>query len=232
MYSVFVPMMGETVFFFSDSYIGQAPSLAGDGTALTDSAGLRTRAVNCTPEFGCFPATNLYRAHNSIVVRDLLGTKLRTITGPLSADGYSTSYFTPATAGHFYWVADSVLGIDDHGTPKIFTFLMEWDGSLNYYGAAIAQLSIPSLSIDSIQPIVNDPSDDPVHWGVFRAPRTHQTPDSPCTSTASRTTYPILRLALFATVCRTSRASIFDSDSPESQMQLTGWSTIEILAGF
>jgi hypothetical protein len=166
MYSVFLPMMGETVFFFSDSYIGQAPSLAGDGTALTDSSGLRTRAVNCTPEFGCFPATNLYRAHNSIIVRDLLGTKLRTITGPLSADGYSTSYFTPATAGHFYWVADSVLGIDDHGTPKIFTFLMEWDGSLNYYGAAIAQLSIPSLSIDSIEPIVNDPSGDPVHWGV------------------------------------------------------------------
>jgi hypothetical protein len=166
MYSVFLPMTGETVFFFSDSYIGQAPPLVGDGTALTGPTGLRARAVNCTPTFGCYPATNLYHAHNSIVVRDLFGTKLRTIAGPVSADGYSTSYFTPATTGHFYWVADSVLGVDDHGAPKVFTFLMEWDGSLNYHGAAIAQLSVPSLHIDSIQPIVNDPASDPVHWGV------------------------------------------------------------------
>jgi len=43
---------------------------------------------------------------------------------------------------------------------------MEWDRALNYYGAAIAQLSIPGLGIDSIQPIVNDPAGDPVHWGV------------------------------------------------------------------
>ncbi len=166
MYSVFLPMTGETAFFFSDSYIGQAPPLAGDGTASTSSTGLRTRDINCNPSFGCYPATNLYRAHNSIVVRDFFGTTLRTIAGPAPAGGYSGSYFVPATAGHFYWVADSILGLDQHGSPKVFTFLMEWDGFLNYYGAAIAQLSVPSLSIDTIQPIVNDPQGDSVHWGV------------------------------------------------------------------
>jgi hypothetical protein len=166
MYSVYLPMTGETAFFFSDSYIGQAPPVAGDGTAFTSSTGLRTRAVNCTPAFGCYPATNLYRAHNSIVVRDFFGLTLRTIAGPAAAGGYAGSYFVPATAGHFYWVADSVLGVDQHGSPKVFTFLMEWDEFLNYYGAAIAQLSVPSLAIDSIQPIGNDPESDPVHWGV------------------------------------------------------------------
>jgi hypothetical protein len=166
LYSVYLPMTGETAFFFSDSYIGQAPPLAGDGTATTSSTGLRTRAVNCNPSFGCYPATNLYRAHNSIVVRDFLGTTLRTITGVAPAGGYSSSYFVPATEGHFYWVGDSVLGVDEHRRPKVFTFLMEWDASLNYYGAAIAQLSVPSLSIDVIQPILNDPQSDPVHWGV------------------------------------------------------------------
>jgi hypothetical protein len=169
-YSVYLPMTGETVFFFSDSYIGQAPPAVGDGTASTNSNALRTRAVNCDPSFGCYPATNLYHAHNSLVVRDAFGLVLRTISGPVSG-GYSTSYFVPADAastGHFYWVGDSVLVNHVPGSfgPKVLTFLMEWDGFLNYYGAAIAQLSVPSLTIDAIQPIVNDPSGDPVHWGV------------------------------------------------------------------
>ncbi len=165
-YSVYLPRTGESVFFFSDSYIGQAPPTPGDGHAITGPTGLRTRAVNCTPAQGCYPSTNLFRAHNSIVVRDASGTVLRTIAGPASF-GYSTSYFVPANTNHFYWVADSVLAdVDRFGTQKIFTFLMEWDGALNYYGAAIAQLSVPSLTIDAIQPIQNDPSGDPAHWGV------------------------------------------------------------------
>lgn len=166
-YSVYLPMTGETAFFFSDSYIGQAPPQIGDGTAYTDANGLRTRAINCDTSFGCYPPTNLYRAHNSIVVRNAFGTIERTITGPV-VDGYSTSYFAPADAastGHFYWVGDPVLEIV-RGRPKVLLPLMEFDGFLNYYGAAFAQLSVPSLKIETIQPIVNDPAADPVHWGI------------------------------------------------------------------
>ena len=106
-YSIYLPMTGETAFFFSDSYVGQAPPQTGDGTAYTDANGLRTRSINCDTSFGCFPPTNLFRAHNSIVVRNASGTVGRTITGPV-VGGYSTSYFMPANAastGHFYWVA-------------------------------------------------------------------------------------------------------------------------------
>jgi hypothetical protein len=166
-YSVYLPMTGETAFFFSDSYVGQAPPQTGDGTAYTDANGLRTRAINCDTSFGCYPPTNLYRAHNSIVVRNALGTVERTISGPI-VGGYSTSYFVPADAastGHFYWVGDPFL-VTMAGGPKVLLPLMEFDFFLNYYGAAIAQLSLPTLSIDSITPIVNDPAGDPVHWGI------------------------------------------------------------------
>ena len=163
-YSVALPD-GESAFFFSDSYIGQAPPAEGDGTASTNANGLRTRAVNCGTSFGCYPPTNLYRAHNSIVVRSAHGRILRTITGPV-VNGYSSSYFAPANPAHFYWVGDSVLVFMPRQGPKILTLLMEWDGALNYYGAAIAELSVPSLEIDAIQPILNDPSSDPVHWGI------------------------------------------------------------------
>jgi hypothetical protein len=166
-YSIYLPMTGETAFFFSDSYIGQAPPLAGDGTAYTDANGLRTRVINCDAAFGCFPPTNLYRAHNSIVVRNAFGTVERTISGPV-VGGYSTSYFVPANAastGHFYWVGDPFLTVLPSG-PKVLLPLMEFDFFLNYYGAAIAELSVLSLKIDSITPIINDPSGDPVHWGI------------------------------------------------------------------
>src|SRR6266496_4782119 len=52
------------------------------------------------------------------------------------------------------------------GGPKVLLPLMEFDFFLNYYGAAIAQLSVPTLSIDSITPIINDPAGDPVRWGI------------------------------------------------------------------
>lgn len=166
--SVYLPMTGETAFFFSDSYIGQGPTVAGDGTAWTDANGLRMRKVNCDTSFGCYPPTNLYRSHNSIVVRSADGKVLRTITGPLTPDGFSTSVFSPANPAHFYWFGDSVLVDHMNGIsePKVLTLVMEFDSSFNYYGASIAQLSVPSLKIETVRPIVNDPAGDPVHWGI------------------------------------------------------------------
>jgi len=141
-YSVLLPS-GDSAFFFSDSYVGEYPTLSGDGTVNTNSNGLRTRAANCGAPL-CNPPTNLYHAHNSIVVQSAATGQLSTLVGPKDlTSGYSTSYFVPATAavtGHFYWMGDSVVvQVDSTGTKKLWTVVMEWDSSFNYYCSAIAQ---------------------------------------------------------------------------------------------
>ncbi len=168
-YSVLLPS-GDSAFFFSDSYVGEYPTLSGDGTVSTNSNGLRTRAANCGAPL-CNPPTNLYHAHNSIVVQSAATGQLSTLMGPKDlTSGYSTSYFVPATAavtGHFYWMGDSVVvQVDGTGTKKLWTFVMEWDSSFNYYGSAIAQLSLPSLALESITLLSNVPSGNVVHWGT------------------------------------------------------------------
>ena len=168
-YSVLLPS-GDSAFFFSDSYVGEYPTLSGDGTVSTNSNGLRTRAANCGAPL-CNPPTNLYHAHNSIVVQSAATGQLSTLMGPKDlTSGYSTSYFVPATAavtGHFYWMGDSVVvQVDSTGTKKLWTFVMEWDSSFHYYGSAIAQLSLPSLALESITPLSNVPSGNVVHWGT------------------------------------------------------------------
>jgi len=156
-YSIELPN-GDTAFFFSDSYIGEYPALTGDGTVTSNANGLRTRQPNCNPPL-CDPPTVLYRSHNSIVVRSVSTGQLRTLTGPRDANGFSTSFFTPALAAvtnHFYWMGDSVVvQVDSQGTKKLWAFVMEFDSSFTYYGSAIAQLSLPSLSLESVQPLLN-----------------------------------------------------------------------------
>jgi len=159
-YSVLLPN-GNTAFFFSDSYVGQSPALSGDGTVTTNSSGLRTRVPNC-----CNPPTNVYRAHNSIIVRNASTGQLNTITGSLDSYGFSTSYFNPTNTSHFYWMGDSVLvQTDSSGTKKVWTFLLEFYSSWTYYGSAIAQLSLPNLTIDSITSLTNVPSGNGINWG-------------------------------------------------------------------
>jgi hypothetical protein len=167
-YSILLPN-GDTAFFFSDSYIGEYPAKAGDGTVTTDVNGLRTRESNCGPPL-CDPPTSLYRAHNSVVVRNAITGQLTTLVGPTDpVGGFATSYFAPpgaAASGHFYWMGDSVVvQTDALGTKKLWVFLMEWDNSYNYYGSFIAQLSLPSLSIDLIQPLGNLPTTSHINWG-------------------------------------------------------------------
>ena len=167
-YSILLPN-GDTAFFFSDSYISEFPALAGDGTVSTDANGLRTRVANCGAPL-CDPPTSLYHAHNSIVVRNHLSGALTTLTGaPDLTNGYATSYFAPpgaAATGHFYWMGDSaVVQTDAVGTQKLWVFLMEWDNSFNYYGSAVAQLSLPSMQIDLIQPVGNLPTTSNINWG-------------------------------------------------------------------
>ena len=166
-YSILLPN-GDSAFFFSDSYIGESPAVSGDGTVSTDANGLRTRAVNCNPPL-CNPPTSLYRAHNSVVIRNGLTGALTTLVGPPDVTGYSTSYFAPALAlvtGHFYWMGDSnVVQVDALGTKKVWTVLMEFDGSWVYHGSAIAQLSLPNLSVETIKPLTNVPAGNVVSWG-------------------------------------------------------------------
>jgi len=157
------------LFFFSDSYIGESPTLTGDGTVTTDAKGLRTRVANCGSPL-CDPPTNLYHAHNSVIVRNAVTGALTTLTGPADlTNGYATSYFAPpgaAATGHFFWMGDStVVQIDSAGTKKLWVFLLEFDNSWTYYGSSIAQLTLPSMQIESIQPIGNPPTSSYINWG-------------------------------------------------------------------
>ena len=162
-YSVQLPN-GDTAFFFSDSYIGESPAVSGDGTVTTGPTGLRRRESNCGPPL-CDPPTVLYRAHNSVVVRDASTGLLKTLAGPPDVTGYSTSYFAPELAlltGHFFWMGDAVVvQTDPLGTKKLWVFLLEFDGGWVYHGSSLAQLSLPDLKIESIRPL----GDTPVAWG-------------------------------------------------------------------
>ena len=167
-YSIELPD-GDSAFFFSDSYIGQSPALAGDGTVTADANGLRTRVANCGAPL-CDPPTNLYHAHNSVIVRNALTGTLTTLAGPTDlTNGYATSYFAPpgaAATGHFFWMGDStVVQTDAAGTQKLWVFVLEFDSSWTYYGSSIAQLSLPSMQIDLIQPVGNLPTSSYINWG-------------------------------------------------------------------
>jgi hypothetical protein len=163
-YSTLLPN-GDSAFFFSDSYIGQWPAAKGDGTVSTNADGLRTRVENCGPPY-CNPPTNLYHAHNSIVVYQPTTGNLYTLTGP-KVSGYSSSYFVPTNKSDFFWMGESVVvPLNRNGTKKVWTFLMEWDSSIDFQGTSIAQLSLPDLKIESINPLQNVPANAVVHWGV------------------------------------------------------------------
>lgn len=162
-YSILLPN-GNSAFFFSDSYIAESPAKSGDATVTTNGNGLRTRQTNCNPPL-CDPPASLYRAHNSIVVRNASGTQLTTKVGAKDAFGYSTSYFKPTNTNHFYWMGDAtVVQTSSSGTKKVWVFLMEFDNSWIYYGSAIAQLNASTLAIESINTLTNTPNLS-ISWG-------------------------------------------------------------------
>jgi hypothetical protein len=164
-YSIKLPN-GDTAFFYSDSYIGEWPSLSGDGSVSTNANGLRTRVANCGPPL-CNPPTSLFRAHNSVVIRNASTGLLRTLTGPRDAFGFSTSYFRPTNTNHWYWMGDSiVVQVNSAGAKKLWTFVLEYDASWTFHGAAIVQMSLPGLTIETIQPLTNIPSGHTTVWGV------------------------------------------------------------------
>jgi hypothetical protein len=163
-YSILLPN-GDSAFFFSDSYIAEQPARSGDGTVTVDANGIRRRQVNCYPPL-CDPPSSVFRANNSIVVRDQSNGSLRTLAGLRNDNGLSTSFFSlppGAPANHFYWVGDSVV-VQVGKQKKLWVFLMEFDSKLAYYGSAIAQLSLPGLKLESIQRLIGTGSST-VAWG-------------------------------------------------------------------
>ncbi|HEV8430871.1 MAG TPA: hypothetical protein VGQ41_23415 [Pyrinomonadaceae bacterium] len=163
-YSVVLPN-GDSAFFFSDSYIAEDPPRAGDGTVTVDANGIRRRQVNCYPPL-CDPPSSLFRANNSVVVRNRTNGSLRTLVGPRNDSELSTSFFslpTGSPANHFFWVGDSAV-VQLGRQKKLWVFLMEFDSKLAYHGSAIAQLSLPALKVESIERLTGT-GDSTVSWG-------------------------------------------------------------------
>jgi hypothetical protein len=103
------------------------------------------------------------------VVRDKLTGVLTTLTGPKDINGFSTSFFVPpagTATNHWYWMGDSVVvQTDAAGTKRLWVFLLEFDSSWTYYGSAIAQVALPSMQLEMIQPLGNMPTASNVNWG-------------------------------------------------------------------
>jgi hypothetical protein len=162
-YSILLPD-GDTAFFFSDSYIADDPPTKNDGTVTTDANGLRKRKENCYAPL-CDPPSSLFNARNSILIREKKTGKFRTLSGPKDADGWR-SYFQllPGTdKSHYYWLGDSVV-VGTRGQQKLWVFLMEYDHKLAYHGTIIAQLTLPTLKIESMHKVTGAEGST-VAWG-------------------------------------------------------------------
>jgi hypothetical protein len=164
-YSIKLPN-GDSVFFFSDSYIADNPPTKNDGTVTTNENGLRKRQENCyTPT--CDPPSSLFNARNSLVVRDHLTGEFRTLSGPKDAEGWRSYFQLPPGSDktHYLWVGDSiVINSRVRGDLKLWVFLMEFDPKLAYHGTYIAQLTIPSLKIESLTKVTGTEGST-VAWG-------------------------------------------------------------------
>jgi hypothetical protein len=58
-----------------------------------------------------------------------------------------------------------VVQTNSAGTKKLWTFVSEYDAKWTYYGSAIVQMSLPSLAIESINPLTNVASGTTINWG-------------------------------------------------------------------
>lgn len=103
-----------------------------------------------------------FTAHNSLTVQNA-DNSMTTIGYPPNTG----SYFVPTNQSFEYWMGDAVMYQPTSGVYKIKIMLSEFFVSgttIKFEGNAVAQLSWPSLSIDSITP-VNLP-DFTIQWGT------------------------------------------------------------------
>jgi hypothetical protein len=113
------------------------------------------------------PTTRLRRsyfptAHNSLTIENA-DNSMTTVGYPPNTG----SYFVPANSAFEYWMGDAVAYQPSAGVYKIKIMLAEFYVSgttIKFEGNAVAQLSWPSLSVDSITP-VNLPNLT-IQWGT------------------------------------------------------------------
>ena len=101
-------------------------------------------------------------AHNSLTIENA-DNSMTTVGYP----PHTGSYFVPANSAFEYWMGDAVTYQPSAGVYKIKIMLAEFYVSgttIKFEGNAVAQLSWPSLSTDSITP-VNLP-DLTIQWGT------------------------------------------------------------------
>jgi hypothetical protein len=113
------------------------------------------------------PATRLRQsylltAHNSLTIQDLTNNTLTTVGYPPNTG----SYFVPQNSAYEYWMGDAVVFQPSPGVYKIKIMLSEFQTqpSIVFAGNAVAQLSWPSLSIDSITPLAL--ANLSIQWGA------------------------------------------------------------------
>lgn len=135
---------GRTLYFFSDSFLASSPVPNG---ATVDPT-TRTRS------------NPIFQGHNSIVVVNKDGT-VNTLYGGDSLN--PTSLFTPANSNDLYWMGDSIVLQTSPGIYELDLLLLEFNSSnYAYVGTSLAKLSLPDLSIESVQPLSIVSS---VEWG-------------------------------------------------------------------
>jgi hypothetical protein len=135
---------GRTVFFFSDSYIASTPLPNGANVDPTT----RTRA------------NVLFQAHNSLVVQNLDGT-LTTIAGGDPQN--PTSLFSPSNTNDVFWMGDSTVIPNGSGGSQLILYLLEFNASsYAFVGTSVATLSLPSLTVQSVQPLATLGT---IEWG-------------------------------------------------------------------
>lgn len=105
----------------------------------------------------------LLTAHNSLTIQDPSNNVLTTVGYPPNTG----SYFVPQNTSLEYWMGDGVVVQPSPGVYKVKIMLSEFEvqsSTLRFWGNAVATLSWPSLSIDSITPL--SLADLTIQWGT------------------------------------------------------------------
>ena len=111
------------------------------------------------------PATRLrqsylFGAHNSLTIQNTSNNTLTTVGYPPNTG----SYFVPQNSALEYWMGDGMVIQPSPGVYKVKVMLLEFEPGIRFAGNAVATLSWPSLSIDSIVPL--SLADLSIQWGT------------------------------------------------------------------
>jgi hypothetical protein len=135
---------GRTLFFFSDSFLASSP--VPNGATVDPQTRMRSNPI--------------FQGHNSIVVVNTDGS-VSTLYGGNSLN--PTSLFTPANSNDLYWMGDSLVVQPSANVYQLKLFLLEFNSSTYaYVGSSVATLSLPDLTVQSIQPLAIAAG---VEWG-------------------------------------------------------------------